>query len=474
VWERARVAGLSWPLPADLDDEGLEVLLYPPASRVPPEEVGVIDWAVIDKELKRKHVTLMLLWQEYHEKHPQGIRYSQFCALYRAWQSELALWMRQTHKAGEKCFVDYAGQTMPVLINSATGELQEAQIFVATLGASNFTFCEATWTQQLPDWIGSHVRAFEFFGGVPELLVPDNLKSGVQKAHRYEPDVNPTYHDMAQHYGVAVLPARAATPKDKAKVENAVGQVERRILAPLRDRIFLSLPALNDALRLLLDALNTNAFQKMPGSRLSQFNEIEKPALKPLPCARYQFAQWKKARAGADYHIELEQHYYSVPYTFRQKELDVRYTQHIVEIFYKHKRIASHARSYKRALHTTVHEHMPKKHQAYAEWTPERILQWAQKVGQSTGTLAEAIMQSRAHPQQGFRACLGILRFEKSVGKERLEAACARALAIGARSYKSVESILKNKLEHVPVPSDETAAVIPTTHEYVRGQSYFE
>jgi transposase len=468
------VASLNWPLPEGLDDIQLEALLYPPAARISPEDAGAIDWAAIDKELKRKHVTLMLLWQEYQAQHPKGIRYSRFCGCYREWREGLDVWMRQTHKAGEKCFVDYAGMTMPFMVDSRTGEMQEAQIFVATLGASNFTFCEATASQQLPDWIVSHVHAFEFFGGVPEIVVPDNLRSGIQKAHRYEPDINPTYQDMAMHYSVAILPARVATPKDKAKVENAVGQVERRILAPLRNRIFLSLAELNQAIRLLLNTLNESAFQKLPGTRQSQFNEIDKPALKPLPLVQYQFAEWKKVRAGADYHVELDGHYYSVPHAYKQKALDVRYTTQSVEVFYKSKRVASHARCSKRGHHTTVHEHMPKKHQTYAEWTPERIIRWAEKTGLATAALVDIIMKSRQHPQQGFRACLGILRFEKSVGKERLEAACQRALDIGARSYKSVESILKNRLDQTPLEKTETTASIPDAHENVRGQRYFE
>ena len=471
---RAKAASLSWPLPEGLDDLQLETLLNPPATRIYPEDAGEIDWVAIDKELKRKHVTLMLLWQEYQAKYPKGIRYSRFCECYRAWKEKLEVWMRQTHKAGEKCFVDYAGMTVSFMINSSTGEMQEAQIFVATLGASNFTFCEATQSQQLSDWVQSHVRAFEFFDGVPDMLVPDNLKSGVHKSHRYEPDLNPTYQEMAMHYGVAILPARVYTPKDKAKVENAVGQVERRILAPLRNRTFLSLQELNVAIRDLLNTLNNSAFQKLPGSRQSQFIEIEKPALKPLPLLRYQFAQWKKVRAGADYHVELEGHYYSVPFTFKQKELELRYTAHIVEIFYKSRRIASHPRNSRRGHHTTQHVHMPKRHQAYAEWTPERIIRWAEKTGRATAELTEIIIRSRQHPQQGFRACLGILRFEKSVGKERLEAACQRALDIGARSYKSVESILKNNLDQKPLIKTETTTTCPSLHENVRGQQYFE
>lgn len=327
---RATEARLSWPLAPELDDGKLEALLYPPPPKRLPDAQREIDWAKVHQELQRKHVTIMLLWQEYKAQCPKGLGYSRFCELYQEWKEQLDVWMRQTYKAGERCFVDYAGLTVPIVINRNTGEVSEAQIFVAALGASNFTYAEATWTQQLPDWIQSHVRAFEFFGGVPEIVVPDNLKSGVNKAHRYEPDLNPTYQDMASYYGVAVLPARVRMPQDKSKVENAVLQVERRILAKLRNRTFFSLHELNQAIRPLLNELNQQSFQKLPGSRQSQFDAVDKPALRPLPAIRYSFAEWKKARAGADYHVELDSHYYSVPHRFAKKELDVRFTENEV------------------------------------------------------------------------------------------------------------------------------------------------
>lgn len=382
--------------------------------------------------------------------------------------------MRQSHKAGERLFVDYAGQTMPVLIDSLTGEIGEAQIFVATLGASNFTYTEATWTQTLPDWIRSHVNAFEFFEGCPEIIVPDNLKSGVHKSHLYEPDINPTYQDMATYYGVAIIPARAGTPKDKSKVENGVQQVERQILARLRNRTFLSLLELNQSLRPLLDELNQRSFQKIPGSRLSLFQEVEKTALKPLPTTRYDYAEWKKVKAGFNYHVEIDKHFYSVPFILIKKELYARYDTKIVEIFYQSKRIASHIRNYGAYSYTTDSQHMPKAHQRHAEWTPERIASWAKKMGESTAQLVEVIMASRPHPQQGFRSCLGILRLAKSYGESRLELACKRALHIGAHNYKSVESILKKKLDQQPLPSTPHKDVLPESHEYIRGQHYFE
>jgi transposase len=471
---RAQEAQLNWPLPEAMDDEKLSALLYPAPQKISPEQRGEIDWTYIHRELQRKHMTLMLLWQEYKEKYPQGIRYSRFCECYHLWSEKLDVWMRQTHKLGEKCFVDYAGTKMPIVLSVKTGELRYAEIFVATLGASNYTFAEATWTQQLPDWIASHVKAFEFFGGTPEIIVPDNLKSGVAKAHRYEPDINPTYQDMACHYGIAILPARIYSPQDKAKVENAVLQVERQILAKLRDKTFFNLYELNKAIRRLLNDFNQRPFQKIPGCRHSQFYELEKPSLRRLPQTRYQFAEWKKARAGADYHVELDDRYYSVPYTFIKKELDVRYTNTCIEIFYKGKRIASHFRNAIKNTHTTCKEHMPKQHQLYAEWTPERIIAWAAKTGVFTAKLVEEIMASRAHPQQGFRSCLGILRLSKSYGEARLESACHRALDIGAHTYKSIESILKNGLDQNPLPQQSDLPLIPADHEYIRGQNYFE
>jgi transposase len=468
---------LTWPLPEELDDEQLEQKIYPPVNRVKPIDKGEVDWAKIHQELKRKHVTLALLWQEYKRDYPNGISYSMFCLSHREFGKKLDVWMRQSHKAGEKLFVDYAGDTVPVLWDSRTGETRAAQIFIAVLGASNYFYVEATWTQNLADWIGAHVRAFEFLGGVPELIVPDNLRSGIHKAHRYEPDLNPSYQDMASYYGVAILPARVATPKDKAKVEQAVLHVERQILARLRNQTFLSLHQLNQALKELRDELNQRPFQKLPGSRKTQFDELERPLLKSLPVSRYVFAEWKKVRAGADYHIELEQHYYSVPYTFSKKSLDARFSQNTVEIFYKGKCIALHRRSYARYQHTTLHEHMPKSHQAYAEWTPQRIVQWAEKMGTCTAQLVEKIIAAKAHPQQGFRACLGILRLAKTFGQERLEAACHRAMVIGATSYKSVESILKNGLDQKPLPQQHAGSSSSPTqqpHENIRGKNYFE
>jgi len=469
--KRAEAAGLSWPLPPEWDDAALEARLFPPAAVfVDPRPLP--DLPRLHRELARKGVTLMLLWEEYKAVHPAGLQYSQFCEHYRAYARTLDLSMRQVHRAGEKCFVDYAGQTVPV-IDPATGEVHEAQIFVAVLGASNYTYCEATWTQQLPDWIGSHVRAFDHFQCVSELLIPDNLRSAVTRAHRYEPLVNETYAEMAAHYGTAILPARVRRPRDKAKVEAGVLLVERWILARLRHQSFFSLAELNDAIVGLRERLNTRAFRKLPGSRRSLFETLDRPAMKPLPTERYVFAEWKRARVHIDYHIEIAGHYYSVPYQWVGKQVEVRVTAHTIEAFHRGTRIASHVRSSTKGRHTTVAEHMPRAHREYAEWTPTRLIEWAAQTGPATARLIEHIMASRAHPQQGFRSCLGIMRLAKTCGPERLEAACKRALALGASSYRSIESILRQGLEQQPLPvrPDSTP---PIAHDNVRGRDYYQ
>lgn len=468
---RTKEAGLAWPLPEQLDDAQLEHLLFPPPSRLPAEQRGIPDWPTLFLELKKKNVTKFLVWQEYRAANPNGYNYSWFCNHYRQWLGTRDLSMRQNHRAGEKLFVDYAGHTIPV-IDSRTGEIAHAEIFVAVLGASNHTFAEATASQALPDWIGSHVRAFEFFGGVTELLVPDNLKSGVTKANRYEPELNPTYHDMAQHYGVAVIPARVRRPKDKSKAEVGVQVVERWILAALRHHTFFSLQQLNERIAALLIDLNDRPFRKLPGSRRSQFEALDRPALNPLPARAYIYADWKKARVNVDYHVEVDRHYYSVPYSLVKQQLDVRYTEHSVECFYKNQRIASHCRSRQHGHHTTVREHMPESHRQYGDWSPERLISWAQKYGKCTAELVHQIMQSRRHPEQGYRSCLGILRLEKTYGAERLESACQRALLLGTRRYKSVESILKHGLDKTdPVPDAEP--LLSDDHDNIRGPSYY-
>jgi transposase len=468
---RAQTLGLTWPLPETLDDTALERQLFATAARPPLARRPMPDWPLVHQELKRKGVTLLLLWQEYKARTPEGLQYSQFCEAYRQWVGRLDVVMRQTHRAGETLFVDYAGPTMPV-VNALTGEVQNAAIFIAVLGASNYTFAEATWSQNLPDWIGSHVRAFAALGGVPQVVVPDNLKAAVSRAHRYEPTLNRTYADLAQHYGVAIVPARAARPRDKAKVEVGVQVVERWILACLRHQTFFSLPALNTAIAALLVTLNRRPFKKLSGSRQSVFEALDRPALRPLPAQPYEYAEWKLVRVNIDYHVDVDGHYYSVPYRLVKQQLEARLSAPIVEIFYKGTRVASHQRSPLKGRHSTVAAHMPKAHQQYAEWTPQRLVLWAAKTGEATARVVETILTSRPHPQQGFRACLGLMRLGKRYGESRLEAACRRALRIGACSYKSLESILKHDLDQQPLPGPVPPAPV-ITHANIRGAQYY-
>ena len=469
--QRARTTGLNWPLPVELNDAALEQQLFP-SSAPGVASLNVPDFPEVHKELQsRKGVTLSLLWEEYKEKHSDGYQYSWFCQSYRSWAARLDVVMRHEHRAGEKMFVDYAGQTVEV-IDRETGEIHKAQIFVAVLGASSFTYAEATMSQQLEDWIGSHVRAFSFIGGVPEAVVPDNLKSGISKTCRYEPDINPTYHDLARHYQTVILPARARKPRDKAKVEVGVLVVERWILARLRKHTFFSLVDLNREIKRLLQHLNNRPLKKLPGSRQSRYLEIDKPALKPLPASPYELAYWKKATVHLDYHVEVEGHYYSVPYSLVKKQLDIRYTRNTVECFYRHQRIASHLRDDRRGRHTTVKEHMPVNHQRYLEWTPERFKRWAAKIGPNAFSVTAKLLETRPHPQQAYRSLLGILRLGKSYGDQRLEAACDRALHIGALSYRSIESILKNGLDKKPLPGPGSTNR-PVDHNNIRGAEYY-
>jgi transposase len=470
--QRVKLAGLVWPIPEGVSDTALERLLFPPSTPCHSSRLFP-DFHEVHKDLQsRTHVTLMLLWQEYKERHPDGYQYSWYCHSYRDWAARLDVVMRHEHRAGEKMFVDYAGQTVDV-IDCETGETRKAQIFVAVLGASNYTYAEATLSQQVEDWVGSHVRTFSFFNGVPEVVVPDNLKSGVSKTCLYEPDINPTYHDLANHYQTVVLPARVRKPRDKAKAEAGVLLVERWILARLRKHTFFSLAELNKAIKGLLEILNSKPFKKLPGSRQSRFREMDQPALKQLPVSHYELAYWKKVTVHLDYHVEVEGHYYSVPYTLVKKQLEVRYTKTTVECLYRNQRVASHLRNEFRGRHTTIKEHMPPKHQRYSEWSPERFTRWAAKIGPQTKVLTETLLVQRAHPQQAYRTLLGILRLGKSYGELRLEAACDRALQINALSYRSIESILKNGLDQKPLRNKENNSK-PLQHSNIRGPEYYD
>jgi transposase len=470
---RADLAGLSCPIDPDLDDNALENLLFPVKTTIPPSLRQMPHLEYIYGEMKKKGVTLQLLWYEYKQGNPHGYQYSQFCNIYRQWVKKLDVTLRQEHRAGEKLFVDYAGQTFPI-INPSTGEILKAYIFIATLGASNYTFAKASLSQDLPSWIKVHVHAFEFFGGVSEILVPDNTKTGITHPCRYEPDINPTYQDLADHYGTTVIPARPGHPRDKAKVESAVFVTERWILAALRNHSFFSLAELNKAITEKLLDLNNRTFKKLDTTRRKLYETIDKPALKPLPAHRYEYAEWKKLRVNIDYHVEADHHYYSVPYQLVKEQVEVRLTHHTVEVLFKNRRVASHKRSYIPGAFTTLTQHMPKSHQRYLEWTPSRIIKWAAKNGPSTEKLVTRIMENKPHPEQGFRSSLGIMRLAKNYGTERVENACERALAIRAYSYKSVNSILKKGLDQQPLLFDQAEQTGSPSHQNIRGKHYYQ
>lgn len=397
--ERAHAAGVTtWEAADALGDTELERALFPP-PRQPTARRVMPNWAEVHLELQKKNVTRQQIWSEYKATNPEGLEYSRFCDLYREFQGRLDLSMRQVHRAGEKMFVDYCGQTVPVK-DPKTGLAREAQIFVSVLGASNYTFAEATWSQRLPDWIGSHRRAFAYYGGVPEILVPDNLKSGVSKPCRYDPVLNPTYQDLAQHYGVAVIPARVRKPKDKAKVETGVLVVERWILAVLRNWEFFSLDELNQAIGGLLERLNRRPFRKLEGTRRSRFERLDEPSLRPLPLEVFEYAEWAKARVDNSYHVCVDRHFYSVPYTLVGYELDVRLTADSVECLHGSRRVACHVRSFDKDGCTTSIEHMPESHRRYAENDPERLLRWAETIAEPVVSVM-SVVDTRRRPPSG-------------------------------------------------------------------------
>ncbi|HTA14236.1 MAG TPA: IS21 family transposase [Solirubrobacteraceae bacterium] len=468
---RARVAGLDWAAVERLTDDELEARLYPKlptgTARARPDPV------YLHTELHRPGVTLRLLHVEYLEQHPDGYGYTQFCEHYRVWIGRRRLSMRQVHRGGEKLYVDYAGKK-PAIVDPKTGECQEVELFIGVLGASNYTFAEATLTQRVQDWIGSHTRCLQQLGGVPGAIVPDQLKSGVTRACRYEPGIQRVYEELAQHYGTVILPARPAHPRDKAKVEVGVQIAERWILARLRNQTFFSLDALNERIRELCDELNERVMRDYGESRQQLFARLDKPALKPLPAAVFSYGEWKVAKVNLDYHVEIDHHWYSVHYSLVHEEVEARATATTVEVFHRGQRVASHARSYERARHTTIAEHMPKRHQQHAEWSPSRFARWASTIGPKTEELVSAILAERPHPEHGYRSCLGILRLGKRYGPERLEAACQRALVVRARSFKRVESILKTGLDRAPLPETLVEPERPTTpHENIRGRTYY-
>jgi transposase len=462
---RARDAGITWPLGPALDEAALHERMYRravPLSRTPRP-----DFAYLHAELRRRGVTRLLLWEEYKSTHPDGWQYSVFCDQYRRWLATQELVLRQEHAPGDKLFVDYAGQTVPI-VDQHTGAIRNAQVFVAVLGFSNYTHAEATLTQGAGDWLGAHVRALEFFGGAPRAIVPDNLRTGITKAHRYDPDINRAYQDFAEHYELAILPARVRKPRDKAKVETGVLVVERWILARLRNHTFFSIGELNGYIRELLERLNTRPFKKIAGCRRSRFEELERSALKALPTRPYEFGEWKKAKVHPDYHIEVARAYYSVPYRLIGERVDVRLTARAVEIFHAGELVAAHPRALERAQRLTRRVHRPEKHLAVIDQHLDRVLERAFVVGPATFGVVQAQAAARKHPEETLRSAQGILRLAHDFSPARLEAACERALALRALSYRAVRTLIQNPAAPAASPALDLA------HENVRGAEYFQ
>ena len=475
VLTRAKTAGLGWPLPAELDEPALHERLY---GRPTPSLAGVRhrtepDFEYLHRELKRhKHLTLQLLWEEYRDQETGGYGYSRFCDLYRQWRKKQNLVMRQEHRAGEKAFVDYAGATVEV-DDVETGRTRPAQIFVSVLGASSCTYADASWSQGLGSWIDSHVRSFEFYGGCPEVLVPDNLRSAVTQACLYQPEVNRAYREMARYYGIAVVPARPRKPRDKAKAEAGVLLVERWILAALRHERFTSLGELNERIRELVSRLNEKPFRKRPEeSRASLFRALDQPALRPLPTQRYEHAEWLAARVHPDYHVQVGKHFYSVPCELVQEKVEVRMTLDGVEIFHQRRRVATHARSRQEWGCTTVAAHQPRAHREQARWTPERMQSWASRKGPGLGRLAREILEHSEYPRERYREVNGLIRLADQYGGERMEAAARRALHYGTVSYREVKAILESGADRLELEGSEEAGR-SAGHENVRGSAYY-
>jgi transposase len=472
VVTRAKAMALTWDTVVALSDDALERTLYGPKLALTVTRPGP-DLVWIHTELRRPGVTLELLHLEYVAIHPDGYRYSAFCDHYRRWLVRQRSSMRQVHRAGEKTFVDYAGQR-PSLVDPATGAIVPVELFVAVLGASNYTYAEATATQRSLDFIQSHTRAVEFFGGVSAVVVPDQLRTGVTDPCRYEPTIQRTYEDWARHYSTAIVPARPAKPRDKAKAEVAVQVAERWILARLRNETFFTLVALNARIAALLADLNLRPMKGYGGeTRRALFERFDRPALQPLPRDRYIHAEWRHARVNIDYHVEVDHHYYSVPHALIQTTVDIRLTATTVDVLQRGVRVWLHVRSFVAGRHTTIPDHMPKAHRAHAEWSPSRLIRWAATIGRATEALVTTILDSRPHPEQGYRSCLGLLRLAKRHSPERLEAACARAVVVGAHSYRHVESMLKHGLDRLPLTADTPTPDPRPLHANVRGAAYY-
>jgi transposase len=461
-------SGLNWADAQGMPDDALERLLF--GQRLPSPRQQELDFQYIHKELKRPGVTLQLLWDEYGKEHPNGYSYSQYCNHYRRWKKQLKTWMRQRHVGGEKIFADYSGKK-PVIVDSITGEIQQVELFVMSWGASHYLYAEAQPSQEIAHWIAGHVHAFEYFGCVPKFVIPDNLKSAVTRACRYDPDVNRSYTELADHYKFGVLPARPVKPKDKAKVENGVLLIQRWILARLRNRIFHTLAELNKAIRELLEEANQRPMQLLKKNRRQLFEELDKPNALALPAERFSFHQWRSATSGFDYHVQVEKHYYTVPYQYYRKQLDVRFNERVVEFFYNRQRIALHRRSFKQYGYTTLEEHLPPKQQKHLQWTPARLVDWAAKIGPNTNTLIVKIFGAKRYPEQGYRPALGVLQLAKTYNHDRLENAAAIALRYNRIRVGEIRDILKKGVDLQT--QDHDRGTVQNVNN-VRGPAYYK
>jgi len=466
---RAEGKGLSYAQLGQLSDSEAQARLG--KGQKETVEKTVIDFTAVHRELQGKGVTLALLWQEGLEKQQWRLSYGQFCRRYSQWANQQNLSMRQSHGGGEKVFVDYCGQTMTVY-DRESGESQTAEIFVACLGASNYTFAEATPGQTLPHWLGSHERALAFFGGVPKAIVPDNLKSGVKEPCRYEPGINQSYQAFAEHYQVAIVPARVKKPRDKAKVEKAVQEVERQVIARLRHQRFTSFTELNEAIQGQLERLNQRVMKSYGCSRRTLFEQVDQLALRPLPAQPFVFARWQQAKVNLDYHLQVDKHYYSVPYWFVRREVSIKISESLVEIFFEHQRIAVHPRSRTPYCHSTVAEHMPPEHSAYKHQSEETFLSWGQQIGPQTHRQMSAILAAKAHPEQAFRTLKGVQSLATRYGPLRLEEACRHANSVELVGYRRLKAILRNQLDRPPAAVDGPQTSSPA-HDNIRGADYY-
>jgi transposase len=463
--------GLSWPLPPDTDDTRLAGLIYPGADTTASSRYQLPDWARMHQELKRKGMTKQLLWEEYTQQYPNRCySYSQYCDRYRHWCGQQKRSMRQIHKAGEKCFVDYCGPTLPI-VSPSTGEIRQAQVFVAVLGASNYTYAEATLSQSLPDWLQSHVRTFAYFGGLPAMVIPDNLKSGVSRACRYDPELNPSYQQLAEHYQVTILPARPYKPKDKAKAEVGVQIVERWILARLRHFTFFSLGEANQSIRALLEELNQRPFKQLPGNRRQAFEQLDQPALRPLPTHPYRYVEIRQVKVNIDYHIEYQRHLYSVPHQYVGEPLELHASETLIQLYFRQRLVASHPRKPYPGT-STDSGHMPERHRKHQQWSPERLRRWARDIGPDTHAWISRRLDEKAHPEQAYRLCLGLLNLSRDYPTERLNTSCRIANREGLVRLKQIKAILTSNRDRLP----ETLAVtaeLPQYHENIRGPKSF-